>query len=257
VSLGEFITEGVVEYGMDENGNRVLVEIETGEVKFTESGANWDDGGFALDVGREDQSIRGDSGRDFLVATRSEDIVLGLEGNDTIFARAGDDELSGGAGRDRLFAGSGDDKAYGDRGNDWIYGGSGNDGLWGGSDDDFLSGGWGNDALSGGLGHDRLYGGWGNDVLRGNGGEDKMHGGFGSDTFVFATGDGEDQILDFRAWQGDLLSIEIDGLSDAAAVLELGEQNGRHVSFDFGGDDVLTLRNTKLAWLDEADFLLG
>ena len=101
------------------------------------------------------------------------------------------EDLTGSAFDDILAGDLRDNRLDGGAGNDILYGGPGGgaDLLRGGPGDDRLYGGVGADALEGGPGADRLHGGTGDDVL---------YGGPGADIFVFAPGDGNDYISDFR-----------------------------------------------------------
>ena len=75
----------------------------------------------------------------------------------------------------------GEDKA------DIFHGGSGNDVLQGGGGLNILYGEGGGDTLIGGKDDDTLTGGKGNDILKG---------GAGNDTYIYKTGDGNDEITD-------------------------------------------------------------
>jgi Ca2+-binding RTX toxin-like protein len=72
---------------------------------------------------------------------------------------------------------------------------------------DVLFGGKGADSLFGFSGADELNGGAGADILVGGEGNDVLRGGAGADRFVFAAGDGRDDILDFTQAQGDLIDL--------------------------------------------------
>ena len=184
-TLGDYINAGIVTYTMDENGARVLEVVSTGQ-QLIENNANWGDGGFDLDVGREGISARGTTEDDRMYGDRDANLMVGLDGDDRLVGRSGDDEISGGSGDDRVFGGRGDDEVYGDRGDDVVHGGHGDDNIWGNTGDDRLFGNHGDDAMSGGLGNDLLVGGSGDDVLRGNAGADRLFGGSGSDTADYA-----------------------------------------------------------------------
>ncbi len=122
---------------------------------------------------------------------------LSIEGtkiNDKIKGSEGNDEIYGDKGNDLLDSGLGNDELYGNDGNDKLKAGKGND---------LLEGGKGNDALKGYQGNDTLVGGSGNDRLEGGKGADSLQGDKGADTFVC---DIEDQIIDFKAKEGDTLS---------------------------------------------------
>jgi len=84
----------------------------------------------------------------------------------------------------------GNDKINGTDGADVINGGEGNDNLRGKDGDDTLNGGDGNDVLRGGDGDDTLDGGAGIDIAFGDG---------GADLFLFAEGDGVNNV--FRGGQ--------------------------------------------------------
>ena len=109
--------------------------------------------------------------------------------NDTLYGGIGNDYLDGGKKEDRLLGLEGNDTLIGDKGKDTLYGGLGDDYIDGGKKEDYLIGEAGNDTLYGGKGKDTLYSGLGEDLLYG--GKDK-------DTFVLAVGEGIDIIADFE-----------------------------------------------------------
>ncbi|MDZ8107148.1 MAG: choice-of-anchor D domain-containing protein [Nostoc sp. DedQUE12a] len=125
--------------------------------------------------------INGTNASEFLQGNAPANKIYGFGGADRIVANPGNDQVWGGEGYDTLWGGNGNDLLYGDSGNDY---------LWGNNDNDTLFGGIGNDTLNGRAGDDWLYGGKGNDVLTGD---------YGSDTFVLASGEGTDSIVDFKA----------------------------------------------------------
>jgi hypothetical protein len=65
------------------------------------------------------------------------------------------------------------------------------------NEDNLLIGDAGVDGLIGGSGNDVLIGNGSADILRGNGGDDILIGGDGTDTYIYATGDGSDTIIDY------------------------------------------------------------
>ncbi|MEI4234235.1 G8 domain-containing protein [Roseovarius sp. D22-M7] len=80
----------------------------------------------------------------------------------------------------------------------------------GGPGDDNLRGTDNDDRLDGGAGVDRIWGNDGDDILVGGSGSDKLYGGAGADTFVFnppALGNGDDDIKDFNAGEGDVIAL--------------------------------------------------
>lgn len=74
-------------------------------------------------------------------------------------------------------------------GNDTIDGRGGADRIIGGAGDDLLFGGAGDDRIDGGIGADQIRGGFGNDILVDNDGDD---------TYIFARGDGRDELRDYN-----------------------------------------------------------
>jgi Ca2+-binding RTX toxin-like protein len=122
--------------------------------------------------------------------------------------------------------------------NDVAYGYGGNDIFWGNGGKDKLFGGKGNDILNGGKGSDILNGGKGNDILYGQGGKDKI---------VFKDGYDKDKIVGF---QNNKDTVKLDdnlwlGTKSVKKVLnQFGSQNGSDFVFDFGGGDILTIKNT-------------
>jgi Ca2+-binding RTX toxin-like protein len=154
-----------------------------------------------------DDILRGGTNNDFLSGGSAVDHLYGNAGNDTLYGNFGADELFGGAGGDELFGGSGIDTLRGGDGDDTLYGNEGADTLFGGDQDDALYGGTGDDGLYGEADDDALYGGQGVDTLEGGTGNDFLRGGTHADTFVFADGDGIDEIDDFATVQ-DILMLD-------------------------------------------------
>ena len=144
----------------------------------------------------------------------------------------GDDTLTGGLGNDTLDGGLGDDILTGAGGADTLYGGNGDDTVEGGSGNDLVFGGQGNDRLTGGRGTDTLYGG------------------LGADVFIFAVGDGADEITDFEV--GD--RIEIAGVSGGFQDLII-EQAGSYTVIRYGEGDTIKLSGVSADSLGEDDFL--
>jgi VCBS repeat-containing protein len=235
--------------------------------------------------------LSGGAGNDYLDGGTGADFMLGGDGNDTyVVDDAADTIMETGNGADTVitslssytlavslenlfnsgsalsFTGVGNgganimrggtfaDNLSGGDGNDLLIGGNGNDVLSGGNQNDDLYGGVGNDTLSGGAGIDRIVGGAGNDT---------MSGGAGNDTFSFASGFGNDKIMDFDAGPPggqDLIDFRQFGISDATFAA--------HVTItDVGADVLITIDNNvnqKLllagiadaATITKADFLL-
>lgn len=132
-----------------------------------------------------DQGVWGRQVFDALVASGSP-TGTGLE---QVLARMGFEHVTGTATDDVLTAAAGDQPSL-------LRGAEGNDQVTGSVGNDVLEGGEGADTLEGGLGNDLLVGGAGNDVLRG---------GQGDDSYVYARGEGVDEIIDFVS---DIASTE-------------------------------------------------
>ncbi|MEP1328084.1 calcium-binding protein [Pseudophaeobacter sp.] len=171
-----------------------------------------DDGTDILGGGDDADLINAGGGNDTIYAgaDMANDTVDAGAGDDVIFAGAGDDVLTGGAGDDEIYGGEGGDTVTAGIGDDEVYGGDGADSLIGGDNDDMLDGGDGADTLNGGDDVDVLNGGAGDDVLTGGGVDNDL------DTFVFAAGDGNDQITDFEDGTDmiDLTALGVTSLSD-------------------------------------------
>ncbi len=100
--------------------------------------------------------------------------------------------------------------------------------------DDTLNGGLGDDVLQGGVGNDILFGNSGNDELQGGTGDDSLRGGAGDDRYLFARGDGQDNIedgvstsdrggFDYLEFAADILpdDIEVSIVSSSEIVLRI------------------------------------
>jgi len=93
------------------------------------------------------------------------------------------------------------------------------------------------------------------DTLVGGMGDDVLFGGRGEDTFVFDTQfSGQDIFLDFTSGT-DTIDLGTNTAFDSfAEILAVGSQQGLNAVFDFGNGNILTLENTVLTELTEADF---
>lgn len=243
------------------------------------------DGNDDVSGGNGDDALNGENGNDRLRGELGADTITGGAGNDTLSGGEGNDSLLGSAGRDRIVGDAGDDALFGNRGNDVLLGGDGNDNIQGGAEqdlafanqgNDILNGAGGRDSLFGGFGDDTLFGGNGNDnlngefdddIVRGEGGNDRLRGSTGDDTlfggegddlFVFRDGEGRDVIGDFTAG-GDVDEIELSGFGAAFdtfdEVIAAANDVGGDAVIDFGGGDTLTIDNTAVASLTQADFI--
>lgn len=123
-------------------------------------------GSDTLIAGEGFDKLYGDAGNDLLEAEADghADRLRGGAGDDTLKGDE-DDELRGENGRDLLIAGDLGCTLEGGRGADTLRGGAGNDQLIGEEGHDLLRGGEGFDVLYGGKGRDTLFGGKGVDVF--------------------------------------------------------------------------------------------
>lgn len=113
----------------------------------------------------------------------------------------------------------------------------------------------GDDMLNGMGGNDKLFGDTGNDHLNGGTGNDALSGGLGVDTFVFAAGDGQDVITDFKATGRAHDFIDLSAHSDVSSFDDLTiVQSGSSVRIE-AGDDAIILKHVSLSNIDASDFL--
>jgi VCBS repeat-containing protein len=266
------------------------VTINVGDVSETPTQA----GGAAFDAlfgtagadrlagGASGDLLSGDAGDDYIDGGTGGDFMLGGAGNDTyVVDDATDNIMEAGNGNDTVITSlssytlastlenlinSGSAISFTGVGNgsaNIMRGGNFADNLSGGDGNDLLIGGSGNDVLSGGNQNDEIYGGAGIDKIVGGAGNDTMSGGAGNDTFSFASGFGNDKIMDFDAGPPggqDLIDLRQLGITDAAFAA--------HVTItDVGADVLITIDNNvnqKLllagiadaATITKADFLL-
>ncbi|MEL7467830.1 MAG: hypothetical protein AAFN27_05225, partial [Pseudomonadota bacterium] len=103
--------------------------------------------------------------------------------------------------------------------------------------------------LSGLDGADNLLGFEGTDVIIGGLGSDLLRGGTGADVFVFAPGDGPDQILDFELGV-DTIDLSATGLAFTDLTIA---DIGTNATVTYG-TDVVTVFGTSAAQLTEDQF---
>lgn len=160
-----------------------------------------------------------------------------------------------------------DDIFNGSFGNDNYNGRGGNDSLLGSWGNDRLNGGPGFDYVIGGGGDDRVIGGASDDTLSGDVGRDVLTGGSGLDNFLYTAngnwllggGHGIDIITDFqpRGRDGDLITMLINynfGISNFQQLRAGMQQIGGDTVMDFGGGDVLVLKDVRIGELSADNF---
>lgn len=218
-----------------------------------------------------------------IVGTDGDDVLLGSQIDDEIQGLGGADRLNGAQGADTLIGGSGDD-AYtidnpGDviieqpnEGTDRVVApfdltlaenlenanaafGTGVGGidenidLTGNAQDNALNGNNADNVLLGVAGADNIQGRDGEDTINGGADNDVLRGGADADTFVFATGDGADQIVDFE--------LGIDTIDLSATGLAFGDLTiqtvGSNATVTYGAD-VITVFGVNDTQLDSSQF---
>ena len=186
--------------------------------------------------------MHGGNDNDVLVGQDGADSINGGRGDDWIYGNTGDDLLKGGDGNDKMRGGTGDDVMHGDDGDDRMTGSSGNDVLIGGAGNDQMRGGEDNDIIIGGEGNDQAAGGSGNDIFVAD-----MTSEDGGHMTVRDFTQGEDALyLD----TGDILTAdELFTIFSADAT-----QTGKHVVYDNGDGNIMTLLHTNLEELSADDF---
>jgi len=215
-------------------------------------------------------TIKGNEGRDYLAGGDDADLLDGGAGvdslyggnaNDSLLGDAQSDVISGQGGDDTIEGGTGDDVANGGTQKDRAFGGSGADSMSGGGGNDTLQGGNDNDTLLGGPAFDVFEGGDGNDSIDGGDGNDYVYSNAGNDTIVFALGGDTDTVRDFSAGAavGDVIRLVGFGAAfdTLAEILAAATDNGLHTTIDFGGGDILILRNVVESQLAANDFQFG
>ena len=223
---------------------------------------------FVTVFGANQPPIVGTAGNDNLTGSQIDDELQGLGGNDLVNGAQGADTMIGGQGNDSYFvdnvgdtiielAGEGIDvintqvnftlsanvenaaAAFGGGAID-LTGNGENNALTGNDAANVLNGLAGVDNLQGLAGEDEINGGTGNDILRG--GDD-------ADRFVFNTGDGADQIIDFEL---GIDTIDLSGTGLAFGDLTI-QSVGVNATVQYGSD-VITVFNVNDTQLDASQF---
>jgi len=222
-------------------------------------GGGWDDGAVndngLYDAGEE---VTSGTGHNSLWSGTGDDLVIGAAGTDEIGGGTGDDTLIGGGGADTIYGGTGDtadtgandsimggdgdDLIFASGGSDYVDGGAGDDVIFSGAGADTVFGGDGGDDIFSGGGDDLVDGGAGSDTLWGGGGDDSFTGGAGADSFVFAAGQGDDTVTDFKLSEDELRLVNTvtDFVTSADVEAAATEANGG-LLIDLGGGDSVFL----------------
>jgi Ca2+-binding RTX toxin-like protein len=123
----------------------------------------------------------------------------------------------------------------------YLAGTEGDDVIAGSGLHDQIFGNGGNDTLSGRGGNDDVHGGEGDDTLSGGAGDgDLIEGDEGADTYVFAAGDGRDEIYEWDETPGEVDRVQLQGFEVADVRVSRDPWN---YYLAMAGGDWLTLGN--------------
>ena len=215
-----------------------------------------------ITTGDFNDKLIGDSVANVLDGGDGDDFFSGREGNDTVLGGACADTVFGDAGTDlidysdatgsvevRLFNTRVSlNEAAGDRlfGIENVTTGDFNDKLIGDAVANVLDGGDGDDFFSGREGNDTIIGGAGDDTIFGEA---------GADLFVVSAGFESDVIFDFDEAEDRVDVSAFSSISDFDDLVAISSSNGQDLTFDFGAGDILTLINTSINDLSDANFI--
>jgi serralysin len=173
-----------------------------------------------------DNAINGNSGNN---------ILLGMAGNDTLDGKGGADHMEGGTGNDTYYVDNPGDVMIELPGGGWDSVKSTISYTLGANVEALYLQGSANINGTGNELDNTISGNAGNNVITGGKGNDILSGGGGKDTFVFAAGDGKDQITDFISSNDTLKFVGVDPASVKLA------QSGKDVVVSYGHGDTIVL----------------
>lgn len=189
-----------------------------------------------------DTTLTGTSGNDYFIVSANRVTSIGGTGDDSYAVSSQSDVVieKPGEGVDTVFAGG-----YG-------YQLSNSQSI-----ENITLLGTGNSFAVGNLLDNLVTGNSGNNTLNGGHGNDVLVGGLGRDMFVIAKGQGSDLIADFSPAQGDVIRLDDFGFRSFADISGSLVQAGTNVVLSLGDGQTLTLQNTQLSSLSEANFKFG
>ena len=236
--------------------------------------ANWLDGGGGANL------LHGLGGNDYVTAAGDLNVAFGDDGNDQLYFNGHQNQLYGADGNDWIGVNGTNNALVGAAGDDWLGAsgmsntvvvGEGNDTAFAYGTGNYLYGENGNDwvgvsgssnHLLGGTGHDWIGATGNGNVLDGGAGNDTLVGAVGhtDDVFVYGASYGLDEVQGFAAHSvggSDVVDLRAFGLASYAQLQQYMSQAGADVAITLSGEDVLTLRNVSLDWLQAGDFMLA
>jgi len=241
-------------------------------------------GGSGLDYARYDEAAYGNLVVSLETPASNTGAAAGdtFDGIEGLILGAGNDSLYGNSSKNWLYGGAGNDKLYATAGGDFYHGGAGLDyvrfdhagytsvtadlsntvagagvaaaATYAQVEGLILTG--YDDIGYGDSGVNYLYGLGGNDTLDGRGGNDLLTGGQGRDTFVFRTGYGRDTV-DFEGGTGLTDVLDLRGVfTTVNDVLNASVQVGADLEVRVNANDVLVLKDFYIGNLAPDDLLL-
>ncbi|MEM9061577.1 MAG: calcium-binding protein, partial [Pseudomonadota bacterium] len=207
---------------------------------------------FLLAVGAAAPTITGTENADTIFESQGPLMLEGLGGSDRLRVLEGDATLVGGTGDDRYYVYDGATEIVEQAGEgfEWVY--AYTDFALPENVEGLRATGADNLALMGSIDSNWIIGNAGANTITGGEGNDRLSGADGADTFVFATGDGIDTIMDFTIGS-DLIDLSATGL--AYSDLEIAQSgSAAHLSF---GTDLVVLASTTASDVTEAQFILA
>ncbi len=191
------------------------------------------------------------AGFEMLNGSQRNDVLTGDAGLNYLYGLGGDDDIRGGGGNDHLRGGAGADTLDGGDGLDFLDYADSSSGvavdlaaglaLGGDATGDVFSGferlrgSQHDDMLTGDAQANVLRGLRGDDTLRGGAGNDRLEGAHGADRFIFAVGDGVDNVL---AYEQGRDVIELHGLTFDELDIAI---TARGANVDYGDGDRIRL----------------
>ncbi len=185
------------------------------------------------DIEADPEDHTGTPGDDVIRAGFGSDTIDALAGNDQVFAGFGDDRIAGGAGTDMYDGQAGVDTVDYSAQTAGVAANLATGNATGAGIDtetllniENIVGGAGNDSLTGDSGDNKLTGGAGDDVLNGLA---------GADTYVFGSGEGNDQVVEAAGAAGTDRLIFGDGLLFSALSAVRSANNPDDLVLSFNG----------------------